>query len=341
VASSFLIRRFAVSLIAGLGVATLTISLAPAASAEPTVAEVTAQIGVLSKQNEQLTELYNKASEDVKAKQTQAAAAKLTALKAQTDYGVAQNQLRSTLAEQFKAAGFSRTGALLTSKSQQDYLDQLSTLQLLSARRAALSNKMKVAKETAASAQAASDKLLADATAKQKALADQRTALAADQDKYSKLLNKLTADQRATYFATANPSATPVATQEAVASLTVAAPSAAAAVAVQYALAQRGKPYVYAASGPNAFDCSGLTAAAWQAAGLRIPHVAASQYNVGTHVSRDQLQPGDLVFFYHPIGHVGMYIGNGLIVHAPTSGDVVKVVPLSTFNSDYVGATRL
>ena len=165
-ASSSLIRRFAVSLIAGLGVATLTISLAPAASAEPTVAEVTAQISAMSTKNEQLTELYNKATEDVKAKQTQAAAAKLIALKAQTDYGVAQKELRATLAEQFKAAGFSRTGALLTSKSQQNYLDQLSTLQLLSARRAALSANarrsaastgVRAARATANSARAASD----------------------------------------------------------------------------------------------------------------------------------------------------------------------------------------
>ena len=113
-----------------------------------------------------------------------------------------------------------------------------------------------------------------------------------------------------------------------------------AQVAVRFALAQRGKPYVYATSGPNSYDCSGLTAAAWQAAGVSIPHQSAQQYRIGQHVSRSQLQPGDLVFFYSPIHHVALYIGDGLVVHAPTEGDVVKVIPLSQAGP-YTGATRI
>lgn len=119
------------------------------------------------------------------------------------------------------------------------------------------------------------------------------------------------------------------------------APSSRAAIAVKFALAQLGKAYVFAASGPRAFDCSGLTMAAWAAAGVSLPHFAAWQYNAGHHVSRSQLQPGDLVFFYSPISHDGMYIGHGLIVHAPHTGDVVRIAPLSNWSgSDYVGATR-
>ena len=76
-----------------------------------------------------------------------------------------------------------------------------------------------------------------------------------------------------------------------------------------FALAQIGKPYVFAASGPNAYDCSGLTMAAWGKAGVQLPHFAAYQYNMGHHVSRSQLEPGDLVFFYPGIQHVAMYIG--------------------------------
>lgn len=106
------------------------------------------------------------------------------------------------------------------------------------------------------------------------------------------------------------------------------APSSAAAIAVRYALAQLGKPYVYATSGPKTFDCSGLTAAAWLAAGKSIPHQSRLQSHLGHRVSKSQLKPGDLVFYYSPIHHVAIYIGKGLVVSAPQTGDVVKIVPV-------------
>jgi cell wall-associated NlpC family hydrolase len=81
--------------------------------------------------------------------------------------------------------------------------------------------------------------------------------------------------------------------------------------------------------------------AAWHAGGVSLPHSAADQYNYGRHVSRSELQPGDLIFFYQPIGHVTIYIGNGLMVSAPTEGQDVSVVPLSAFNGQITGATRL
>jgi cell wall-associated NlpC family hydrolase len=108
----------------------------------------------------------------------------------------------------------------------------------------------------------------------------------------------------------------------------VAGSSAAAQVAVNKAMAQRGDPYVYGAAGPDAFDCSGLTKYAYAAAGKQLPHSSRAQAGVGRAVSRAHLRPGDLVFFYNPIGHVGMYIGNGQMVHAPKPGSVVKVINL-------------
>ena len=118
----------------------------------------------------------------------------------------------------------------------------------------------------------------------------------------------------------------------AVAAAPAAASSAAAQVAVDTALAQLGDPYVWAGAGPNSFDCSGLTQYAYKAAGISLPHSSNLQSTMGTYVAKADLQPGDLVFFYSPVSHVGMYIGNGQMVHAPTSGDVVKVV-----NIDYMG----
>ena len=109
----------------------------------------------------------------------------------------------------------------------------------------------------------------------------------------------------------------------------VVAPTAAAQVAVDTALTQLGDPYVWAGAGPDVFDCSGLTQYAYGAAGVYLPHSSRMQSEVGVPVSVADLQPGDLLFFYSPVSHVGMYIGNGQMVHAGTSGDVVKVIDLA------------
>jgi peptidoglycan DL-endopeptidase CwlO len=116
--------------------------------------------------------------------------------------------------------------------------------------------------------------------------------------------------------------------------ITAAGPSSnAAAVALAFALAQVGKAYVWGGSGPNAYDCSGLTSAAYKRAGIAIPRTSYSQFNVGTPVTLAQLKPGDLVFYYSGISHVGMYIGNGRIVHAsnPTRGVVTDSVTSMPF----------
>jgi cell wall-associated NlpC family hydrolase len=107
------------------------------------------------------------------------------------------------------------------------------------------------------------------------------------------------------------------------------APTKAASVAIKTALAQRGKPYAWGATGPRSFDCSGLTVYSFRRAGIHLPRTSRMQATVGRPVSKAHLRPGDLVFFYRPIGHVGIYIGNGQIVHSPTRGDVVKVTKLS------------
>jgi cell wall-associated NlpC family hydrolase len=98
---------------------------------------------------------------------------------------------------------------------------------------------------------------------------------------------------------------------------------------------------VWGTAGPSTYDCSGLTMASYAAAGVSLPHSAAQQYGYGTHVSFDQLEPGDLMFYYSPIGHVTMYIGGGRMISAPQTGDVVKVIPATDNMSDFVGATRL
>jgi len=108
---------------------------------------------------------------------------------------------------------------------------------------------------------------------------------------------------------------------------------------VETALSYHGIPYVWAAAGPNAFDCSGLTMYVYEQHGVKLPHHAASQYLLGARVEKNALAPGDLVFFGSPVHHVGMYIGGGYFVHAPRTGDFVKVSKLAD-RHDFVGARR-
>ena len=107
---------------------------------------------------------------------------------------------------------------------------------------------------------------------------------------------------------------------------------------VQTALKYLGVPYVWAGASPGGFDCSGLVMYVYAQLGVSLPHSSAAQYNCGTHVSRDQLVPGDLVFYGSPIHHVGIYVGNGNMIDAPYTGVSVRIDPLQ---SDYAGATRI
>lgn len=110
--------------------------------------------------------------------------------------------------------------------------------------------------------------------------------------------------------------------------------------AARAALKEQGKPYVWGAAGPGSFDCSGLVQWAYRAAGIRLPKFTLDQFHAGTLVPRSQLRPGDLVFFYPPsMHHVGIYIGDGMMVHAPHTGDVVRVSPIA--GRAYAGAVRI
>lgn len=109
-------------------------------------------------------------------------------------------------------------------------------------------------------------------------------------------------------------------------------------IAVDFAMAQVGEPYVWAAEGPGSWDCSGLTMMAWREAGVSLSRSSGSQINDGTRVSKSQLEPGDLVFYYSPISHVAVYIGGGQIVHATHPGDVVSVDPIDSM--PFSGASR-
>ena len=147
-------------------------------------------------------------------------------------------------------------------------------------------------------------------------------------------LTPVAASAHAPAPATAPAAAAPVAAAAAPAS------SRAAQIAVSTALAQQGKPYVWGGTGPGGYDCSGLTWSAYRAAGITLPRTSRAQATAGVPVAKSDLRPGDLVFFYQPISHMGMYIGDGLMVHSSTYGKPVAVVPVDSIRS-YTTARRV
>jgi len=305
--------------------------------APTTTTEVTAKLADLAKKNEQLTEQLNKAKIDVTKAQAAAAAATRESAAAQVALRKAQRALATSLASQYKAASFSRTAALLASKSGWSYIETMQSLNLLATHQGEVARAASTATAASRQAEAKAKDSVAGAISQQAAVTKQSDALQGEIGKYKTLLATLTAAERTRYFNAGQPQNQPL---PPITSAQVPAKSAAAAAAVKAALSQQGKPYVWGAAGPDSYDCSGLTMWAWAQAGVSLPHQSAEQQGMGTPVSSDQLQPGDLVFFGSPAYHVGMYIGNGMFVQAPTSGDVVKVSPLANM-SDYSGATRV
>lgn len=169
---------------------------------------------------------------------------------------------------------------------------------------------------------------------RQALLAEQARQQAASRDAARAALAQVTQVSSPMHAAAAAAPAT------AAAATPVQAAGNAAQIAVQAALSQQGKPYVYGAAGPNSYDCSGLVMWAYAHAGISLPHNAAAQYNAGTHIPPSQLQPGDIVFFNEggTIGHNGIYIGGGKMVDANHTGGWVGVRPLY---SGLIGGTRL
>lgn len=366
------VRPALLALVAVLGAALALPTLAgaspspPPRAPQPTIAEVHHQLSELAKKNSQLVESFDRAQSTVTATQQAADKAQLTADAAVRHLSWAGSKLRAGAAAVYEGGSFSATGALLTSESGSSYLDQLDTLSMLSSHNSQMVSDVSAAQQLAKAARVHAGALVVSATQHRDLLGKQRAHVQKQIDKYQVLLHKLNAQQRAAFLAAQSPSvpiskiasatqnlATTPSTGSASGSGsgsgsgTIKGPqpgagaSAAATRAVQFALAQVGKPYVFGAAGPDSYDCSGLTMSAWQAGGVSLPHSAAQQYGYGTHVSFDQMVPGDLLFFYSPIGHVAIYIGKGLMVSAPQTGENVKVIPASSFGSDFVGATHL
>jgi cell wall-associated NlpC family hydrolase len=320
--------------------AALTVTLLPGtASADPERAsspERAAQlVADASHQLEVVQEQVNSAREALTQQQTAADSAHQAAEQAQQQLDALDGQIRQIARSAYTTGGNQLVGldVMLTSDSADQFISQLGTLNAIAGH---TNQVVEQVSEAAHDADAARDKADQAAAEAQKSLDD-------IQAKQSDLEQQI-ADYQRQYDALSAPQQAQVTRASSGQSLTTVAaapaPTAAAQVAVNTALAQVGDPYVWGASGPDAFDCSGLTQYSYSAAGISLPHSSSGQSRLGVPVSRDALQPGDLIFFYSPVSHVAMYIGNGQMVHASTSGQPVKVVSVDSMPG-YNSARRI
>jgi peptidoglycan DL-endopeptidase CwlO len=335
-------RRGGLVLAAVLGV--LLAALPAQAAPGPTSsAEAAALVAAKSHDLEVLAEQFNDAREALTTAKATAESAAATLTRAQADLAAAQQHVRGIARSAYTGEGLGEFQAMLTSESADDFVDRVATLQTIAGHQNTVLDRAATLNVTAAQAQAAAAQAATEAQAQFDAVAAKQAALEAQVAEYRAAFDRLSAgEQRAAIEAAGvgvDRASRDERTDPAPAAPVVAS-SQAAKIAVDTALAQRGKPYVWAASGPGSFDCSGLVQYAYGAAGIGLPHSSRMQSQMGVPVSRDQLQAGDLVFFYSPVSHVGIYIGNGQMVHAPTAGDVVRVADIDAMGG-YNSARRL
>ncbi|MGY1652369.1 C40 family peptidase [Geodermatophilus sp. SYSU D01119] len=329
-------RRWTGAVVAATGLVALV--LAPgSASAAPSTADEAAQL--VEEAGRQLTavdEQVHQAELTVAAQQQAAAEADRAAAVAEATLQQYEPAIRAIAQSGYTGNTQSRVAAFLGSHSADDLVAQMTMLDLIADHTDGVLTEVAVAQAAAEQARATADAAAAEAAAALATLQEQQAQVQAQVDAYEADFARLSAAEQAEVTAAL---AGPVLDAPSAATAAAAAPGPAAATAVQTALGQIGDPYVWGASGPDGFDCSGLTQYAYAAAGISLPHSSKAQSTMGTPVSRSELLPGDIVYFYSPVSHVGIYIGDGKMVHARTFGQPVAVT--SVDQAGYRGAVRV
>ncbi|MBT2674823.1 C40 family peptidase [Streptomyces sp. ISL-14] len=334
-----------------------TANASPSADDKPSLEEVEKKVDDLYRQAESATEKYNAAKEKT-AKQRKRVDTLLDDVAQRTQkLNDAREELGRNAAAQYRTGATAPdTATFLLADTPQDYFDQTQLMDRMTGRQ-------KEAVDDYFTQQSATMKKRQEATQSLETLTesqnDLQTAKTTVQRKLAdarELLSKLTAEEKARLAAIekrkqeeAARKAAELARQQAEAerqrqeaaqqqesteqpsdsstsdsSASGSSYATKAEKALAFARSQIGKPYVWGATGPDSYDCSGLTQAAWKAAGVDIPRVTYDQVNAGTTVSLSNAQPGDLIFFYDDVTHVGIYIGNGMMIHAPKPGAYVR-----------------
>ncbi|MER8031924.1 NlpC/P60 family protein [Streptomyces bauhiniae] len=326
--------------------------------AEPqlTTAQVKTKVDRLYREAETATEKYNGAHEKASAAQRRLNSLRDETARRQDRLNTAREALGSSAAAQYREGAIAPSWQLALSSSPDRYLDDAAFVERAGHRQAQQVTRVRAQLREIERLRGAARVEAKSVRARQTELKRQKDAVTTKLKQARQLLQRLTPPEREK-AATGTPSTparagtagrsapTPAASGKAstgratAPAARVPAPTSRASAAVAYAYRKLGSPYVWGATGPNAFDCSGLMQAAYRSAGISLPRTTYAQINAGRRVSRSQLQPGDLVFFYSGVSHVGMYVGNGRMIHAPNPSAPVRVAPIDQM--PFAGATRV
>ncbi|MBD0839199.1 MULTISPECIES: C40 family peptidase [unclassified Streptomyces] len=335
-----------------------TVALAGAATAagfegtghaEPnlTPAQVKAKVDQLYQEAEAATDKYNGAKEKAEAAEGRLRTLRDEAARKTEKLNATRDALGSMAAAQYRDGGLDPALRLALSDDPDAYLDGAEFVERASTRQAADVSRVREQLREIEQLRGAAHIELTSLKSRQAELKQHKKTITGKLDTARQLLSRLSAEERAQVVGD-TPTGTDRATRTGVrdeltpqgaSTAPAAAPNSRAQAAIAYAHEKIGSPYVWGATGPDAFDCSGLTQAAYRAAGISLPRTTYAQIGAGRRVSRSELLPGDLVFFYSGISHVGLYIGNGRMIHAPNPTAPVRIAPIDEM--PFAGATRV
>ncbi|MER7763323.1 NlpC/P60 family protein [Streptomyces sp. NPDC097619] len=297
---------------------------ASAAPAKPSKDEVKAKVDALYEQAEQATEKWNAAETQQEKLQQQIGALQDKVARGQGELNDLRATLGSMASAQYRSGGMDGSMQLFLSADPEEYLDKASVLDQLGARQADAVTKIQAKQRTLAQQRLEAAGKLKDLAETRKELGEKKKQVQTKLAEAQKLLNTLTAAEKAKLDEEEERASrgSGGGGDNSRPDLGNVKGSGFAGKALAAAKTKVGFPYISGAEGPNAFDCSGLTQWAYKQAGIGISRVTFTQINDGTRISRSQLQPGDLVFFYGDLHHVGLYAGNNMTLHAsnPRSG---------------------
>ncbi|MFB8115174.1 MULTISPECIES: NlpC/P60 family protein [unclassified Streptomyces] len=333
----------------------LSTQSATAAPAEPKpgIEEVQKKVDALYRQAGTATQQYNKARTASAEQRSEVDALLEAAAKRADKLNETRRELGNYAAAQYRTGSIAPTATFFLADDPQSYFDQDQLMARMTSRQQKSVADFRTQQKEAAEKRVEATKSLEKLTESQAALRTSKQQVQTKLTEARTLLSKLTAEEKARLAelerkkeAEARRKAEELARQQAAAAKEKAEQADADEAAqggtgtggtgsgsgyaskaeqvLSFARAQIGKPYVWGATGPSSYDCSGLTQAAWKAAGVDLPRTTWDQVEVGTRVATADLQPGDLVFFYDDISHVGIYKGDGMMIHAPKPGANVR-----------------
>ncbi|MEU6176671.1 C40 family peptidase [Streptomyces coeruleorubidus] len=333
-----------------------TIALAGAATAtgfdgtghaepELTPGQVKAKVDELYQEAEVATEKYNGAKEKAEAAGQRLKDLQDQAARKEARLNSAREELGSVAAAQYRGGGLDPALQLALSDDPDRYLQNAEFVERAGNRQQADVARVRRQLREIEQLRGAAHIELTSLKSRQTELRRHKKTITGKLGSARQLMSRLSAQERARISdarGTDRASRSSTGSRDSLAapgSVSAQAPNSRAAAAVSYAYQKLGSPYVWGATGPNAFDCSGLVQAAYRSAGVALPRTTYSQIDAGRRVSRSELLPGDLVFFYAGISHVGIYVGNGRMIHAPNPSAPVRVAPLDEM--PFTGAARV